>query len=378
MINPGTSSGELSIVLAAINEINDYLITSEFNLEAVLDIIIKKALELSQGKYGQILLYSGEELVIAATTGSVEKGVRLNQKECFCGLVIEGKRAMILDNVAKSERFHRFFGDAQSELAVPLMEKSKVLGVINVESPVTGAFNDHHRELLETLALQASHAIKIARMYEQQKALAEIDRVLARASSDKETVYELIIQKSLHLIGGRSGQLLLKEGDELVIAATTGQEKPLVTRVNSESCVSGLSVRSKKPVNIGDVTQSPYNTLYKSYLGTMKSELVIPLIEKEEVIGVLNFENPIENYFDDDHLRILQHMANHATVAIRNLQIYQRFQSGLYEVKRLLRDLEDFPDKMKKALTSFHKITTFFEERDKGDVPTLFPPTGDY
>jgi GAF domain-containing protein len=378
MTSPGTCNGEISYVLAAINEINEYLITSEFNLEAVLDIIIKKALELSQGKYGQILLYSGEELVIAATTGVVEKGVRLNQKECFCGLVIEGKKSMILDEVAKAERFHRFFEDAESELAVPLIEKAKILGVINVESPQAAAFNDHHRNLLETLALQAAHAIKIARMYEQQKALAEIDKVLARATLDKEAAYELIIQKSLHLIGGRSGQLLLKEGDELVIAATTGQEKPIVTRVHIDSCVSGLSVKSRKPLNVGDITTSPYNKLYKSYLGTMKSELVIPLIESEEVIGVLNFENPIENYFDDDHVRILLHMANHATVAIRNLQIYQSFQSGLYDVKRLLRDLEDFPDKMKKALTSFHKITNFFEEREKGDVPTLFPPTGDY
>jgi GAF domain-containing protein len=378
MSNMEECASHINDILAAINEINEFLITTEFNLDSILHIILQKALELSQGKYGQILLYNGHDLVIAATTGNVEKGTRLQPGECVCGLVVETKEAVKLDNVEATRRFHRFFDDAKSELAVPLLDNEKVLGVLNMESPVLAAFNEQHRALLSTLALQAAHAIKIARMYEQQKALAEIDRTLAKASSLPETVYELIIEKSLNLIGGRSGQLLLKEGNELVIAATTGQEKPMSTRVFLDNCISGIAVRSKKPLNVGDISKEPYSRLYKSYLGSMRSELVIPLLEKDEVIGVLNFENPLENYFDPDHMRILSHMADHATVAIRNLQLYQNFHSGLYEVKRLLSELEDYPDKMKKALTGFHKIVDFFEEREKIDVPSLFPPTEEY
>jgi hypothetical protein len=93
---------------------------------------------------------------------------------------------------------------------------------------------------------------------------------------------------------------------------------------------------------------------------------------------VLNFENPIESFFDDEHVRILLSMADHATVAIRNMQLYQRFQRGLHDVKRLLRDMEDFPDKMKNALKSFHIITEFFDAKEKHSGPFLFPPTEDY
>jgi len=378
MSHTNECAGPVNQILTTINEINEFLITTEFNLDAILHIIIQKSLELSQGKYGQILLYNGQDLAIAATTGSVEKGVRLLPGECICGLVIERKEAVRLDNVETNPRFHRFFDDARSELAVPLLERDRVLGVLNVESPSAGIFTDHHQALLTTLAFQASHAIKIARMYEQQKALAEIDTLLAKASSLPETVYELIIEKSLNLIGGRSGQLLLREGDELVIAATTGQEKPMATRVHMDSCISGMAVKNRKPLNVGDISSEPYNRLYKSYLGTMKSELVIPLVEKDEVIGVLNFENPLEDYFDVEHIRILTHMANHATVAIRNLQLYQSFHRGLFEVKRLMSELEDYPEKMKKALAGFHKIIDFFDERERADMPSLLPPTGDY
>ncbi|MGV8121360.1 MAG: GAF domain-containing protein [Candidatus Xenobiia bacterium LiM19] len=370
-------SDEIRSILAAIDEINEFLIISEFNLDEVLDVILKKALELSEGKYGQILLYNGQDLVIAATTGSVEKGVRLAQDRCVCGIVVERKESLIIDDVDKEERFHRFFDDAKSELAVPLIAKNKVLGVLNIESPKPGAFTPHHRDLLQTLSLQAAHAIKIATMYDQQKALAEIDKTLARASAEKEAVYELIVKKSLNLIGGRSGQLLLMEGDELVIAATTGPEKPMVTRVHIDSCISGMAVKSRKPVNIGDITLNEYSTLYKSYLGTMKSELVIPLIEKDQVIGVLNFENPLPDFFDDDHVRILKHMADHATVAIRNLQIYQSFRMRIDEAQQIIKELEDIPEKMKKAVSGFNKITRFFEEKEAFS-PSLFPPTGDY
>jgi transcriptional regulator with GAF, ATPase, and Fis domain len=145
-----------------------------------------------------------------------------------------------------------------------------------------------------------------------------------------------------------------------------------------DNCISGMAVKDKKPLNVGNIGSEPYNKLYKSYLGTMKSELIIPLIEKDEVIGVLNFENPLENFFDADHVRILSHMANHATVAIRNLQLYQSFHSGLFEVKRLMNELEEYPDKMKKALAGFHKIINFFDERNRPDMPSLVPPTGDY
>jgi sigma-B regulation protein RsbU (phosphoserine phosphatase) len=377
MDNSLQCSDEIRGILAAIDEINEFLVTSEFNLDAVLDVILRKALELTQGKYGQILLYNGQDLVISATTGIAEKGTRLLQDQCVCGLVVEKAESLIIDDVDKVERFHRFFDDARSELAVPLPAKNKVLGVLNVESPKLAAFTSHHRDLLQTLSLQASHAIKIATMYDQQRALAEIDKTLARASAEKEAVYELIVEKSLRLIGGRSGQLLLLEGEELVIAATTGTEKPMVTRVHKESCISGLAVKEKKPVNIGDITAAKYSGLYKSYLGTMKSELVIPLMEKDDVIGVLNFENPLPNFFDDDQIRILKHMANHATIAIRNLQIYQSFRDRLEEAQRIIKELEDIPDKMKKAVSGFNKIARFFEEKE-AIGPSLFPPTGDY
>ncbi|MDQ7823547.1 MAG: GAF domain-containing protein [Candidatus Eremiobacteraeota bacterium] len=378
MDSTGTCHGEIRHILSAVNEINEFLISSDFNLEAVLEVIIQKALQVSAAKYGQILLYNGQDLTIAATTGVVEKGVKLLPGKCACGVVLEKGEPLLIADVEKAERYHRFFDDAKSELAVPLAECGKMLGVLNVESPEKGAFNGSHQEMLTTLALQASHAIKIARMYEQQRALAEIDRALARATNEPEAVYEMIIEKSLNLIGGRSGQLLLLEGEELVIAATTGQEKPMETRVCIESSISGIAVKSKKPLNIGDVTKEPYSRLYRSYLGTMKSELVIPLIEGETVIGALNFENPLENYFDGEHVRILISMADHATVGIRNLQIYQKFHSGLHEVKGLLSDLEEFPDKMKRALSSFHRITRFFEERERPEAPLILPPTGDY
>ena len=61
--------------------------------------------------------------------------------------------------------------------------------------------------------------------------------------------------------------------------------------------------------------------LYRRYLGEeMKSELAVPLISGEQVIGVLNVESPAPAFFTAEHARILQALAGQAAVAIERAQ----------------------------------------------------------
>ncbi len=373
-------NNDLLKLLASIDEINNFLITSDFSLKSVLKIIIDKALELSGGTYGQILLYDGYDLKIAASTNNTGIDTRISVDECLCGEVVKNRQTLVLGNVLEDKRYNRFFVDSASELAVPLMQGGKILGVLNVESNKQNAFNEDTARTISTLALQASHTIKIASLYAQQKTLAEIEKSLASCLDDPDKVYNQIISGALKLINGRSGQLLLKEGDLLVIAATTGKEKPMSTVVNIDNCISGIAVREKRVVNIGNIKDEIYANLYKSYLGEMSSELVIPIIDGQEVIAVLNFEHSAENFFTNEHTKLLTDMANLSAIAIRDFRIAGKFTSSLSEVKSVLRDLESFPDKLSMAIKGIKKITEVFEEKEKYSVSTggILPPTGDY
>jgi signal transduction histidine kinase len=78
--------------------------------------------------------------------------------------------------------------------------------------------------------------------------------------------------------------------------------------------VSGRAVLIGGEVYVPDVDREP---LYRRYLGEeMKSELAVPLVSGEQVIGVLNVESPVPGFFTVDHARILQTLAGQAAVAI--------------------------------------------------------------
>lgn len=369
---------DLKAVLEAVNDINSFLIRCDFSLRDVLSVILEKAVSLSGADYGQILLYDGYELVIEASSPDSQTKIRLLPENCICGEVVATNRPLIVEDVSANSKYNRFFSDAHSELAVPLTQNGKIIGVLNVESRSTGAFGETHLNILNTLGLQAAHSIKIAHMYDKQKILAEIKEELAKYTGNAEQIYRQIIGGALRLINGKSGQLLIREGEYLIITATTGSEKPMTTVVDIDNSVSGLAVKEKKTVSIGDLGQPQYSSLYKSYLGNMKSELVIPIADQNEIIGVLNFEHPSKNFFTREDMETLQSMTNMAAIAIKNIQIAERFGNRLGEVKTLIREMEGFPEKLNKAISGIKNIAEELEKQELMQNPTLLPPTGDY
>lgn len=360
-------------VLEAVNEISSFLISSDFNLESVLSVTLKKAVEIAEGTYGQILLYDGYKLKIAASTNGENINHELSPSDCLCGEILTTKKLFNIPNVSNDKRFSRFFSDSVSELAVPMLQNGKILGIINIESSKENAFSENHERLAETLALQAAHAVKIAKIYSQGKILSDIKEAIVQNRKENE-IYSKIIDGALKLINGKAGQFLIKRGESLIIAATTGNEKIMATYENIDSCISGLAVKSKAPVNIGDITKNEYKPLYKSYLGNIRSELSIPIIDDGEVIGVLNFEHPKTDFFEEEHIKLLQATANLAAIAMRDLKIAAKFRDGLSDIKALLKEMEEFPNKLSSALVNVRKITEFFEEKNEKAQNGLLPP----
>jgi signal transduction histidine kinase len=114
--------------------------------------------------------------------------------------------------------------------------------------------------------------------------------------------------------------LLEIDGDDLVIAATTGGE-PVGTRVSAAGSVSGEVLRRMASFYVPDVDVEPR---YCRYLGEeMKSELAVPLISGDVVLGVLNLESPAPGFFTTEHARILQALAGQAALAVERARRFE-------------------------------------------------------
>jgi len=298
----------------------------ETAVPAVVRLVLEHALALIEGRFGQLLLSEGPDLVVHYTTNLPPRdvGLRVSLHQSVSGLAVQERKPVIVPDVTRADyvavewdvgvagsigrllprssgtpRYQRVLERekerVRAELAAPLWAGSEIAGVLNVETPREAGFDETQRGELGAFARAAGRRFA--------EALAKNDQAQLRS----------LLDEALGRADTTFGQLLQIAGEELVIAQTTGGE-PVGTRVPIAASVSGQAVSTRRESYVPDVDQEPR---YRRYLGEeMKSELAVPLISGEEVIGVLNLESPVPAFFTSEHARILQALAGQAAVAI--------------------------------------------------------------
>jgi len=99
------------------------------------------------------------------------------------GAAALSKQAVLVPDVNKDPRYIEANPETKSELAVPLIYKDKVIGVLDLEHTRRGFFTEEHQRTMTTLAAQIAIAIENARLYEEierQERRLERDLSLAR------------------------------------------------------------------------------------------------------------------------------------------------------------------------------------------------------
>jgi sigma-B regulation protein RsbU (phosphoserine phosphatase) len=170
-----------------LNEIAREL-TSILNLDELLGRIAELLRRLIDFQMFSILLLdsAGEKLQHRFSLRFNENVHLKNDIPLGHGLVghaAETRHAVLVPDVSKDPRYIEGNPETRSELAVPLIYKDKVIGVLDLEHTRRGFFTDDHRRTIMTLAAQVAIAIENARLYEEiarQERRLERDLALAR------------------------------------------------------------------------------------------------------------------------------------------------------------------------------------------------------
>ena len=93
------------------------------------------------------------------------------------------------------------------------------------------------------------------------------------------------------------------------------------TRVKMGEGVTGLAAQKREPILVEDVRNTPF---YIEALPHVRSELAIPLIVKNRVIGVIDIESTHPNYFTPEHSRLLTVVGSRIAIGIENARLYTR------------------------------------------------------
>jgi sigma-B regulation protein RsbU (phosphoserine phosphatase) len=257
------------------------------------------------------------------------------------GQVALTRQPILLNDVSAAENYVPANPQVRSELAVPLIAKNRLIGVMDIESEEAGYFRPEHLHLLTFTASRIAQAIVNARLYARVSRQAQTLEVL------NEIAVELVSILDLNPLLERIGQLLRRLIDYQMFTIMLLDEKgeTLITRyvwrfgyshapsrrVPINSGLVGAAVREWRSINVPEVDKDPR---YLPMNPETRSELIVPLFYKGRVIGVLDLEHTRPAFFNEEHERMLSTLGSQIAIAIENARLYQAVRSQERQLER--------------------------------------------
>jgi sigma-B regulation protein RsbU (phosphoserine phosphatase) len=257
------------------------------------------------------------------------------------GQVALSRQPMLINDVTKVEGYIPANPNVCSELAVPLIAKNRLIGVLDLESEQPNFFKPEHLHLLTLTASRIAQAIENARLYTRVSRQAETLAVLNEISTELTSILDLdpllakVGQLLRRLIDYQMFTIMLldEKGETLITryAWRFGYAQAPMRRISVTSGLVGAAVREWRPINVPDVRK---DQRYLPMNAETRSELVVPLFYKERVIGVLDLEHTRTAFFNEDHVRTLTTMAAQVAIAIENARLYQAVKRQEQQLER--------------------------------------------
>ncbi|HKK27303.1 MAG TPA: sensor domain-containing diguanylate cyclase [Gemmatimonadota bacterium] len=333
------------------------------DLGALVDEILVQARDLIDFEHGALMLRDPRtgELSVARAYGYGRRreeilSLVLGRGEGISGWAAEHRTAVRVGDVGSDDRYVPGLETARSNLAVPLLLGSEVVGVVNVESEREHAFTVEDEELLTALGVQAALAIVAARDRARlQDRIRELDALyrISRVSNERTDLDETL-EKILDIACELSGDedchmaflLLEPEEDVLRVRASRGYGPGMdELEIPLGGGVTGRCAATGREVVVHDVD---HEEDYIPGVPDGRSEVAVPLVVDGEVLGVLDAESRTPGAFGPEHRQTLSVIAQQAAAVIHTVRLYE-------ETRRLA---------ITEPLTGLHNRRFFLERLD--------------
>ncbi len=216
--------------------------------------------------------------------------------------------------------------------------EGRVFGRITLANPTHGQIPaPEELEPLEMFVQLAAFAVQRARYQERLRGIYTLSESLAQ-SDDLDALMEEAIRAIRENFAYDHITLFLQEGDELALRGydSTFPEGEVefehFRRFPIDRGISGWVARHHRPLRVGNVLEDPR---YVEGHPAIHSELAVPVMEGDELLGVLNIESVRENAFTEEDQDLLSALARQLAVAIRSLRRQERLREAVEERERV-------------------------------------------
>ncbi len=275
-------------------------------------------------------LYCRAELGYPAATGKPLR-FRVGQ-DGVIGWVAHTSSPMYVPDVSQEPRYISADPKVKCELALPLMVREEVIGVLDVESDQLDYFADDVIGLLALFAGQAAVALENARLYSTERRRMrqiELINLIARSGTtagEMDQFMGTLADLIFDTFEGVEVCLLLRDREgRLTLRAQAGTKTPLVERFaaseRSGIIAEAFAARTNAVANdLGGRKNWP------ACLPDTGSELCVPLVTFGETLGVVLLAHKQPGFFGDDDRAIAQAAADVCATAIKNVQLAEELR----------------------------------------------------
>jgi len=316
-------------------------VLSTFNLDEVLVQILWIVRDYFHVTNSAVLLLdpSTQEFFVRTSIGRPkdETDIRIPFGKGIIGSAAQEKKPVYAPDVSRDARYMPLFPDTKSEIAIPLMVRDEVVGVLDIQSEQIDAFDSETLDFLTLFSTQASIALENARLYtlerrrtKQLEAINAIARQTTAVLNLDELlgkVCDLVLQTFPvdHVVA-----MLLDEDEHLTVRAHKGKLTPILPQGAALPVGTGMGMRALelgKTVVENEVAFVPH---YLAGFVETRSEMCVPLIFFGEKLGVLMLESASPNNFTQEDVPPLESVADICAGAIQNAHYFDKAQQLAY------------------------------------------------
>ena len=361
---------ELQHQQTAMSEILGVISNSPTDLRPVFDAILSNATRLCGGNLAALWRYDGQYLVGAAQyNASTEFADKYMSTKLELGrsgparlAALERRTVHVADITAELGFSPKIlqFERARTVLAVPLLRKKELVGVVAIWRREVRPFTEQQIALVQAFAAQAVIAIENTRLLnelrqrtddlseslEQQTATSEVLKVISSSPGELKPVFEAILENATRICEAKFGNLFLYADNSFRIAAQKNappayaerwrQRPVIVVGDNPHNPLDRLAA-SKSVIDIPDlmaetgyIERDPRFVALVEAAGA-RTHLAVPMLKDNELVGAISIFRQDVCPFTGKQIELVQNFAAQAVIAIENARLLNELRESLQQ-----------------------------------------------